>query len=376
MGARACVPCVRGGRCRTRPLLLRGCVVPPTFYGIYARVSKPHGARMMPSAALGPLAGSHRHVHELLLSAILLLLDFTRIGCSPDPRESPLVALPSLPPFPVPPKYRGCFSEHDPNVEADSEFHGRRNVRFGRRGCSGMGGCGDGPAANPECEKHPDPAGVASCDPGQMTRACTLHLPCHMRPHGACNALDCVNELTPRSMGTDCVQQCLAWDHRFVYSATAYAKECWCDTELHLGPSKLGTDEDCTIKCSGDSDETCGGKWFATVYSVEGDPMLGLAVIAAVLGGGTLYAVGGLALGMISGRAGGRVRVAAHPHYAYWIDFAGLVVDGLHFFLRRGHQHDYTSIRSVGRSDRGKKSKSQRMHGSKRLDALGEIANA
>ena len=118
------------------------------------------------------VAGSRRHV-LLLLIAILLNL-FPPTGSSSAPSAPPLAALPSLPPFPVPPTYLGCFSEHDPNVEAGDKFHGRRNVRFGRRGCSGMGGCGDGSKANAECDKHPDPAGIAPCDPAEMTRACKL----------------------------------------------------------------------------------------------------------------------------------------------------------------------------------------------------------
>lgn len=88
-----------------------------------------------------------------------------------------------------------------------------------------------------------------------------------------------------------------------------------------------------------------------------------------------LYAGAGVALGAATGRAGGRVRVTAHPHYAHWVEFAGLVADGLHF-LRNDHQRDYTTIVSAGARDRGNKSKSRRKNGLKRLDALDEMAGA
>lgn len=121
----------------------------------------------------------------------------------------------------------------------------------------------------------------------------------------------------------------------------------------------------------------CGGKWFATVYSVRSDGAIGLAVIAIVFGGGALYSSGGIALGAANGRAGGRIRVAAHPHYAHWVSFAGLVADGLHFTLGRaplGARRGYTNVRSGARIN-NRKSKSRKKHASKRLDALSEIAD-
>ena len=60
----------------------------------------------------------------------------------------------------------------------------------------------------------------------------------------------------------------------------------------------------------------------------------GYYVLAIFVVGGGLYLGGGIAMGF---QKNGRVmRVAAHPHYALWLQLYGLVWDGLQFSRRRG----------------------------------------
>ena len=50
----------------------------------------------------------------------------------------------------------------------------------------------------------------------------------------------------------------------YKYSGTEYAHECFCDN--HLDVTRKVADSDCSTKCSGDSQQTCGGTFRIQVF--------------------------------------------------------------------------------------------------------------
>eukprot|EP00903_Cladosiphon_okamuranus_P005740 g5696.t1 len=73
------------------------------------------------------------------------------------------------------------------------------------------------------------------------------------------NRMALPSDLADRMTGQLCMDICQ--EHHFKYSGTQWANECWCggdDTEY----LKHGESTACSLPCTGDEDETCGG-WYS-----------------------------------------------------------------------------------------------------------------
>lgn len=67
-----------------------------------------------------------------------------------------------------------------------------------------------------------------------------------------------------------CVSHCK--DAGFILAGTEYGTECFCGNEL-VGSEKVD-DSECSMPCSEDSADTCGGHWALSVYSETGEASL------------------------------------------------------------------------------------------------------
>jgi hypothetical protein len=70
-----------------------------------------------------------------------------------------------------------------------------------------------------------------------------------------------VNE--PRMTTDKCTSLCR--EKGFLYAGTQYSSWCFCGNEY----GKSGKAGNCDMKCSGNSNQTCGGAWANSIYSVE-----------------------------------------------------------------------------------------------------------
>src|SRR5262249_53265626 len=52
----------------------------------------------------------------------------------------------------------------------------------------------------------------------------------------------------------------------FAYAGVQYTSECWCGNSY----GRYGTSTNCTMTCSGDSTQICGGAWANDVEAVNG----------------------------------------------------------------------------------------------------------
>lgn len=229
------------------------------------------------------------------------------------PGDAPLVLDPALPPWPTPPVYLGCYHDHDPNVHGNNHEKppisslGPRLLRFGVPGCSGGWGCGSNHAHLKSC--LPWPSSLAKCDNKKMSQAY-------------------------------CAQICHAWHDSYVYSATAYAEECWCDSAMqnpdgeHRGLAT--TANECNMPCKGKTTEICGGFWFITIFSVVSPSIIGLVFSGVILVSAASY----LGVGILVGRSRGSkgAVLEQHPHYSQMLELRALVLDGLGFVKRAGRR--------------------------------------
>ncbi|ELU11770.1 hypothetical protein CAPTEDRAFT_216586, partial [Capitella teleta] len=76
-----------------------------------------------------------------------------------------------------------------------------------------------------------------------------------------------------------CIRDCS--DLGFTFAGTEAGNECYCDNRYDYDRHGSKPDQ-CSWKCRGNTDETCGGKWSIQIYSVcptgkykrEGDPVI------------------------------------------------------------------------------------------------------
>ncbi|KAG8905538.1 hypothetical protein FRC00_013187, partial [Tulasnella sp. 408] len=55
----------------------------------------------------------------------------------------------------------------------------------------------------------------------------------------------------------------------FTLAGLEYGQECWCDNTFENGTSAAqikANDPGCSVKCSGNASQTCGGSWYLSVY--------------------------------------------------------------------------------------------------------------
>jgi hypothetical protein len=177
------------------------------------------------------------------------------------PGDAPLVPDPTLPLWSSPPVYMGCYHDHDPkaggmnHAKPPTTATGPRLLRFGVPGCSGSWGCAQAGSASHVKSCLPWPSSVPSCDGKKMTQAY-------------------------------CVQMCSGWHDSYVYSSTAYAVECWCDSAMQNPDGLdrgLGLASDCSMPCKGSATEQCGGFWFSTVFSSDTPGALAEMFIATIM---------------------------------------------------------------------------------------------
>lgn len=67
----------------------------------------------------------------------------------------------------------------------------------------------------------------------------------------------------PRMTTDKCVSLCR--EKGFLYAGTQYSSWCFCGNAY----GKSGKADNCNMKCSGNSNENCGGSWANSIYSVE-----------------------------------------------------------------------------------------------------------
>jgi hypothetical protein len=86
------------------------------------------------------------------------------------------------------------------------------------------------------------------------------YLGCYAEP-GKGRAL----KLQKAASGNMTIDTCLGACSGSVYAGVEYGKECWCGSSLNTLSVK-SPDEECTLSCSGDDSETCGGPKRITLY--------------------------------------------------------------------------------------------------------------
>lgn len=109
----------------------------------------------------------------------------------------------------------------------------------------------------------------------------------------------------------------------------------------------MAQESECSKECTGSADEICGGFWFISVYSVQASSRLGWMFTGVLVIGGGLYVAAGTFLGQRRGKASLR-GVKAHPHYKYWVQLAGLCVDGVRYIQGASARHSSSSQRGGG----------------------------
>jgi hypothetical protein len=108
---------------------------------------------------------------------------------------------------------------------------------------------------------------------GVPTCSDSLHLYCFSSPPSA-YLMGCFTDTTSRDLSgpsdsslAQTPEQCTAWcaGQGYEYAGVQYGSQCFCGNSF----GSCGSSSACTMPCSGNSNETCGGVWANSVYKTD-----------------------------------------------------------------------------------------------------------
>lgn len=125
------------------------------------------------------------------------------------------------------------------------------------------------------CSANTSTAATITASPSNSTPSDVNYKGCYTEPSGA-RALPNQVSVKSNSVG-NCQAACAAAG--FSVAGMEYASECWCANGLSSGSKKV-SDDFCSMSCSGNSTQSCGGPSLLSVYSTTAVKTLAAPSIA------------------------------------------------------------------------------------------------